>query len=73
MGNAERVRQVFPACEGVAGVERSEPPVGRVSEGSLRSTAATLAWYVTDLELLNLGQREVLSWSTDFCATSRFR
>ena len=38
--------------DGVPGVERSEPPVWHDSVGSLRSTPATLAWQVLNLELL---------------------
>jgi len=46
----------------VAGVERSEPPVGRVSGGSptnasrrCPSTPATRVWQMANLELLNMG------------------
>ncbi len=42
---------------GGAGVERSEPPVRRVSGGSLRSTPATRVSRMPNLELLNLGKR----------------
>ena len=39
---------------GVAGVERSEPPVGGISGGSLRSTPATHGFGTANLEVLTV-------------------